>query len=262
MRTEPVLDRTLSQGDTAPAATLLLDCFARFYEEVARIKSAANRGTLSDELAEDGIKPLLPADMARAASTRLQELLHTQGRAMQQRCTQAELRLYAIARYVMVVVADETFILNLDWPAQTPWLEMLLEYRLFQSRLAGRRFFELADQLLKGSAQSDLHRDLAACFLMALQLGFKGMHRGPQGEAALDALRQRLHSFVQAGNLTAAPHLFAQAYDHTQTTHLDVRVAPLRRWSVWAGWFAVGFVLLSSAIWLWMTRVLVSAGVA
>ncbi len=136
---------------------------------------------------------------------------------------------------------------------------MLLEYRVFQSRLAGRRFFELAEQLLLGSAHSDLHRDLASCFLMALQLGFKGMHRGPQGETAINALRQRLHSFVQAGELSVAPQLFAQAYAQAPAGSLDVRVAPLRRWSVWAGWFAVGFGVLSSVIWAWMTRFLVIA---
>lgn len=235
----------------------LLSCLAQFYEEVARIRQESARGSLQRYLGIAGTAPAEPAELARCASLRLADLLSGQSRDIQASASEAQQRAWTVASYVMVVLADEIMLLELDWPAQDAWLEVLLEHRQFGSRQAGRRFFDMAEQVLAVTSRSELHRDLAACFLLALQLGFKGMHRGARGQVFLDTLRLRLHRFVNGRRADPGEHLFGQAYDHTVKSGADARVAPLRPWLRLAGWYAIGFALLSSALWLWLVQPLV-----
>ena len=245
----------MATPDTGPATSLLLSQFAGFYEEVARIKQQATRGTLGDYLAQGGPPPSNPEALARATSARLAELMLTQRHSLRQRGTEAQLRLHGQASYLMAALADEVFIFELVWPAQQAWLSVLLEHRLFGSRLAGRRFFEQAQQVLASPTRDALSCDLACCFLLALQLGFKGMYRGDQGVAPLEALRLRLWRFVNGHSPPAyAPVLFPQAYAHTVCTHADPRLAPMAPWLRAARWWALGFLMLSSLLWLWLVQ--------
>lgn len=246
---------------------LLLGCFAAFYEEVARIKQHAVHGDLPDYLAQAGQPPgngataqalAAPDALARAARARLLDVLGAQRLEMRRHGTEAQQRLYTQAVYVMVALADEIFIFDLAWPAQQAWLAMLLEHRLFTSRLAGRRFFEQAEAVLQSSARDALQCDLASCFLLALQLGFKGMHRGPQGVTRLEALRHRLWRFANGSAPPVyAPVLFPQAYAHTVVSSRDERIAPLKPWRQAARWWAFSFLVVSSALWLWLARPLI-----
>lgn len=240
----------------------LLSCFAQFYEEVARVRQESERGSLQAYLGVSGAAPVEPAELAGRVSLRLADLLAGQARDMRATASEAQQRAYTAASYVMVVLADEIFILELSWPAQDAWLEVLLEHRQFGSRQAGRRFFDMAEQVLAVVSRSNLHRDLAACFLLALQLGFKGMHRGSQGQLFLDTLRQRLYRFVNGRPAEPDGRLFVQAYEHTVKSTADARVAPLRPWWRLAMGYAFCFVLVSSALWLWLIQPLVKvAGV-
>lgn len=245
----------MAMPDTVVQPAVLLGLFADFYEEVAQVKQQAAAGTLADYLTQGGIKPATPEEQARAVSARLAELLLAQNRRMRQHGTEAQLRLHGIAIYVMAALADEIFIFELDWPARDTWLTALLEHRLFGTRLAGRYFFEKADQILAGGSHDTLQRDLGSCFLLALQLGFKGMHRGAQGAARLDALRLRLWRFVNGSSPPDyAPVLFPQAYEHTVVSQRDERIAPIAPWLRAARWWAFSFLLLSSLLWLWLVR--------
>lgn len=235
----------------------LLSCFAQFYEEVARVRQESERESLQAYLGISGVAPAEPAELAGRVSLRLADLLASQAREMRATASEAQQRAYAAASYVMVVLADEVFILELSWPAQDAWLEVLLEHRQFGSRQAGRRFFDMAEQVLAVVDRTNLHRDLAACFLLALQLGFKGMHRGAQGQMFLDTLRQRLHRFVNGRAEEPGAPLFLQSYEHTVKSTADARVAPLRPWARLAVFYVLGFLLMSSVLWLWMIQPLV-----
>ncbi|MBA3774463.1 MAG: DotU family type IV/VI secretion system protein [Ramlibacter sp.] len=246
---------------TAGSPALLLGLFADFYEEVARIKQHSLAGTLPDYLADGAHKPATPQEQARAVSARLAGLLLEQNRRMRQHGTQAQLRLHGVASYVMAALADEIFIFELDWAARQAWLSALLEHRLFGSRLAGRRFFEQAEQILATNTREVLQCDLASCFLLAVQLGFKGMNRGAQGAPKLDALRQRLWRFVNGSSPAEyAPVLFPQAYAHTVVSLRDERIAPIAPWLRAAGWWSAGFLAVSSILWLWLVQPLVRLG--
>jgi len=240
--------------DLASSPYFLLGCFADFYEEVASIKLAFAQGRLSSYLAVgDETPPTRAADLAARVSARLEALLRQQASDVRRRGSVAQTKLHLLAQYVMASMADEIFILELDWPGREAWLQQLLEYKLFRSHDAGRRFFSYADQLLHTHNRSVLHADLASVFLLALQLGFKGQHRGDAGgvgDAALRSYRQRLYQFSNARERDgAAQTAFAQAYRHRMVGTKDERLAPLSRWYV-AGQIALAvWVAASTVVW-------------
>ncbi|WP_148716418.1 DotU family type IV/VI secretion system protein [Chitinolyticbacter meiyuanensis] len=241
-------------ADPAQASHFLLGCFAEFYEEVASIKLANEQGRLPGYLAVgDEPPPTRGVDLAARVSARLMEVLGRQTRRVRENGSDADGRAYAIAQYVMAALADEIFILELDWPGREPWLHVMLEYKLFRTHNAGRRFFELANKLLQTRAgtRNLLHVDLAAVFLLALQLGFKGQYRGRHWDAALKALRQKLHRFVEGRSQERDDgHLFWQAYEHTQRGE-DKRLAPLRPWLIALAIAAGIYLVASKALWFW-----------
>ncbi len=241
--------------DTAQPHALLLGLFAEFYEELARIKQQIERGALPDYLSDGGPVPLTPQALAGAVSARLMALLEEQSRRLTQSGSEAQLRQHHAASYVMAALADEALLFDLAWPGQNAWLSVLLEHRLCGSRLAGRRFFEQAEALLASPTRDTLQRDLASCFLLALQLGFKGMHRSTRGATALDPLRERLWRFVNGNSAPAyAAQLFPQALTHTLVSAHDPRIAPTAPWLRAAQAWGWGFVLLSSLLWLWLVQ--------
>lgn len=235
-----------------PAPLPLLGFFAEFHDEVARIRKEAAAGTLARYLAAaGGSPPGTPEELAGAVSERLANLLRELHRRMRSRATEAQARTCGTASYAMAALADEIFIFELDWPGRGAWLSCLLEQRLFASRNAGRRFFDCAGEVLAAPVRDPLQCDLAACFLLALQLGFRGMHRGPAGAPDIDALRGRLWRFVHGSPARAWPEtLFPEAGEHTVISGHDERIAPIAPWLRAARWWATGFVIASSLLWL------------
>lgn len=247
----PDVAAAVRQAGTASAPGFLLACFAGFYEEVASIKLSFEQRRTPRWLATTDGKPLPGAEMAARVSAHLEAFLRQQAADVRTHGSVAETKMHAIAQYAMAAVADEIFILELDWPGREAWLGVLLEERLFRSRNAGTRFFELSSQLLHTHSRSALNADAAAVFLLALQLGFKGQYRGPEGEAALRACRRELYRFSQANvrDDTERP-AFEQAYQHRVSGPRDERLAPLSRWKV-AGLVALAAYLAgSTVVWL------------
>ncbi len=268
------------------AENFLLEGFVRAWEEVAALRQAHAEGRLDAYLgdarmtdgraadpgapaggAEDaesagtdsagkelggkelGGKELGGKEMARRLSARLALLLEAQARNARDFGSDEQRRQHRIALYATTALIDEIFLMELDWPGREAWLDVLLEYRFFRTRVAGQRFFELAEQRLLGEGGGPAQADLAAIFLLALKLGFKGAHRGALGEEKLRALRARLLKRARQGQ--AAPdggHLFPQAYQF-QVPGKDARLAPLRPWLRAGALALAAYVLLSSAIW-------------
>ncbi len=249
------MNPSLQAPDAAQPHALLLGLFAEFYEELVRIKQQAQRGTLPDYLCDGGIAPVTPQALAGAVSARLLAVLAGQHRQLEQRGSEAQLSQYRAVSYVMAALADEVLLFDLDWAGQSAWLSVLLEHRLCGSRLAGRRFFEQAEALLASPARNTLQCDLASCYLLALQLGFKGMHRSVRSAADLDPLRERLWRFVNGSSPPDyASQLFPQAHAHTLVSAQDARIAPTAPWLRAAQAWVCGFVVLSSLLWLWLVQ--------
>lgn len=100
---------------------------------------------------------------------------------------------YFEAQYVMATFADDVFI-HLNWEGKRAWTSNLLEVALFQSHVAGEMFFEKLDRLLRDRDPAD--KGLAAVYLSALSLGFRGKYHGLNDHGRLRRYRQELFAFV------------------------------------------------------------------
>ena len=238
--------------DEAPRSDFLIGLFAEFYEEVVGIKLASRDGRLPLYLAQgERTEGLSGVELAAMASRRLYGKLARQARAVRADATEQELKAYLEAQYIMAALADEIFILELDWSGRTHWLNYLLEAALFRTHCAGRQVFAYADQLLRTRAPTSLHIDLASVILITLQLGFKGQYRGEHAEPKLREYRNKLLQFVTARRRSTENQPgFPQAYQHRIAETEDRRIAPLSRW-YWAGGIAVGiYLVISSLVWV------------
>ncbi len=234
------------------AENFLLEGFVRVWEEVAALRQAHAEGRLASYLGagEGDAGEMSGKEMANRLAARLALILEAQARNARDFGNDEQRRRYRVALYATTALIDEILLMELDWPGREAWLDLLLEYRFFRTRVAGQRFFQLVEQLLLKDAGGGVQADLAAVFLLALKLGFKGAHRGASGEEKLRALRARLLKRARQGR--TAPdngHLFPQAYQF-QVPGKDARLAPLRPWLRAGGIALAAYVLLSSAIWL------------
>lgn len=244
-------------GAAAEAETpdnLLLDHFAAFYEEVADIRLAIRAGELSAHLTRKGHPPPTDAmELAAMVSSRLKNRLQAQAREVRDNCTETEQRAHRIAVYVMAALADEVFLLDEQtrWEGREAWLHYLIERALFRTGSSGRDFFKHLDRLLQSRVNDDLHADLASVFLIALQLGFQGQHRGAHGAAALKSYRDRLLRYIHAWRQPAPGEpAFRQAYEHQLAETEEKRLAPLARWYR-GGAIALGvYAAISSFVWI------------
>lgn len=239
-------------ADAPDKPSSLLARFAEFYEEIARLKLAIREGRLPLYLA-GGKEPvaLNGNDLAAMVGQRLKQRLQQQARIVRETGTEAEIEAYRIAQYAMAALADEIFILEVDWPGRAFWQHYVIERALFQSDNAGRDFFLQTDRLLASRVQNALQEDLAAVFLIALQLGFKGQYRGAHGALVLKSYREKLIRFIGAGHgmLRAQPG-FPQAYQYRVSEARGERLAPLARWYRWGALIALTYVVLSTIVWM------------
>lgn len=234
------------------APLFLLARFAEFFDEVVAIKLAIADGRLGAMLAVgDEPPPTDPGDLAARVSARLASTLLAQRNDIARTGTPREMEAYEQALYVMTALTDELFILDIDWPGRDAWMDTLVEHRIFRSRNAGVRVFEMADALLAEPAIDRLQADVAAVMVLALRLGFKGRYRGEHGEPELRRLRARLYRVVERehdGGLQLPT--FPQAGEQTQSGGTPARLAPLSPWYVGAAIALVAYLLVSSAVWL------------
>lgn len=256
-------------------AFFLLSCFAEFYEAVAGIKLAIAEGRLPLLLrVGDQEPPTASADIAAFVSGQLAGVLRKQAARVARERAPGELKAYQIASYAMAALADEIFVLEVAWIGSEAWLDVLLEYKLFKSRCAGRHFFLLAQRLLDTHVRGPLHIDLACVLLMVLQLGFKGQYRGSLLEGELHGLRARLFALLgsdkgndkRKGNgkqtsqgQEALERAFPQAYQNLVLSAEPARLAPLTPWYIAGGVAFLLYIAVSTVLWEHLTSPFIQA---
>lgn len=160
---------------------------------------------------------------------------------------------YFEAQYVMAAFADDVFI-HLDWEGKRAWTSNLLEAALFQSHIAGEVFFDKLDRLLVDRDPAD--KSLAAVYLSALSLGFRGKYHGLNDHGKLRRYRQELFAFVfrHPQDLTSESKI---AFPDTYVKNLrEEKKKKLTNPRVWLAVLAVVFVTylaVSHVIWMRLT---------
>ena len=238
----------------------LMTLFGEFYEEIARVKVAVHEGRLAAYLSSgvanvtvDG-QQMSGNDMAAMLQQRLKMRLQEQAKRVAGAGLQADIDAYRTAQYAMAVLADELFVIDVDWPGRGAWQHYLLEEVLFASSNGGRELFTRLDELLSSRARHSLLEDIAAVYLMTLRLGFQGQYRGSHGAPLLKNYCDRLVRF--AGENTASQEhqpAFAQAYRHRIVGSRDERMAPISRWYTLGAIGAAVYVVISTVVWISLT---------
>lgn len=208
----------------------LLAQLRQFYRELMRVKYALHAG----------LKGLAGAD----TDERQQDpvvLVHHHLKAYLERLYVGATRsggvyspeLYREAQYVMAALADEVLLYMTEWAGRAQWKDNLVEMALFQTRIAGERVFDHIDALIaRGTAAN---ADLAAVYLVALSLGFRGKYRAIRDQTALRQYRRALRQIIERHaplRVEADLPVFADAYAHTLDEGRPVRLPHLRPWMV------------------------------
>jgi len=160
---------------------------------------------------------------------------------------------YFEAQYVMAAFADDVFI-HLDWEGRRAWTSNLLESTLFQSHVAGEMFFEKLDHLLRERDPAD--RSLAAIYLSALSLGFRGKYHGLNDHGKLRRYRHELFTFVfrQPPDLTSdAKVAFPDSYVSNLRKEKRKKLTNPRVWLAVLGFVVVIYLAASHGVWLRLT---------
>jgi type VI secretion system protein ImpK len=160
---------------------------------------------------------------------------------------------YFEAQYIMAAFADEVFI-HLNWEGKQAWTSNLLESALFQSHVAGEVFFEKLEQLLCERDPAD--KSLAAVYLTALSLGFRGKYHDVNDHGRLSHYRRELFAFAfsQPSDLADESKVaFPDAYVHGLRKEAKRKLTNPRLWVAVLGIVFLSYLLISHGVWLSLT---------
>ncbi|MBI3328204.1 MAG: DotU family type IV/VI secretion system protein [Nitrospinae bacterium] len=231
----------------------LLTQFRDFYREVIRLKQMVKSGTwvaAPTRGTEEG------PDRAMAATAvwqRLLSVLEQQALAARLGAWEYGSEVFKEAQYIMAALADEIFV-HLEWGGKETWNANLLEAKLFGSHVAGTQFFQRLDRLLQN--RDPVYTELAAVYLMALSLGFRGKFWGLDDRGQLNHYRRLLFSFIFRRDpdlLNASKRLFPEAYAYTLEEESGRRLPDPRKWIVMVVLLLVVMGVLSHVVWNHLT---------
>src|SRR5262245_10485147 len=219
--------------------------FRAFWKEVEALRAAALAPAMAP--ADSPAPTTALTHVPTATRERLLMLVKGQQADLARWATGAVLDYYRQAQYVMIAAADEVFV-HLPWSGAAHWRANLLETEYSGTRCAGEAIFTRIDALLARADPKDI--ELAAVYLTALALGFRGRYGdGPDG-GAIDRYKRILYqfSFAKRPDLTDPfRKLLPQCYDATITTGAGKKLRSPRVW-----WWAAAAVLL---LWLAIAQI-------
>lgn len=231
------------------AAHSLLAQLRQFYRELMRVKYAL-RGGAAKSLAggESEERQQDPVVLVHHHLKAYLERLYVGG-------TRAggiySAELYRETQYVMAALADEVLLYMTDWAGRAQWKDNLIEMALFQTRIAGERVFDHIDALIgRGTAAN---ADLAAVYLVALSLGFRGKYRAIHDQTALRQYRHALRQIIERHaplRLAGELPVFADAYAHTLDEERPVRLPHLRPWIVAIVVVLAAYLAAQHVVWV------------
>jgi len=228
--------------------------FRSFWKEVEALRAVA----LSPAMAPVGTAAAMATTTALThvpTATRERLLIHLKGQQadLARWASGAVLDYYRQAQYVMIAAADEVFV-RLPWSGAAHWGANLLETEHFGTRCAGEAVFDRVDKLLERSDPKDV--ELAAVYLTALALGFRGRYGDGDDRGSIDRYKQQLYQFIfsKRPDLTDPfRKLLPQCYDATITTGAGRKLRSPRVW--W--WAAAGviavWIVISQLVWMNLT---------
>ncbi|MDR3224002.1 MAG: DotU family type IV/VI secretion system protein [Holosporales bacterium] len=157
------------------------------------------------------------------------------------------------AKYIMAVFTDEIF-LNLKWKGARYWRFTLLEKQIFQTEVAGDKFFSILDEVIV-----DINNEeMSFLYLMVLSLGFKGRYRGvDNGESQISWYKDRLYSILNSKParlfFPGRSHMISSCYEYTNTEKGESYLPDARFWSWCITSVVFLYILISYIAWCGIT---------
>lgn len=230
--------------------SFIIQDFMAFYGEVISARERALSGELP--LAQRLELPLsadMTGPLVEYLSNTLTSRLESQMAAAVQMGGDLAASIYQEAQYIMAALGDEVF-LTLEWPGRILWESYLLEQRLFDTQVAGTKFYENLDAFLT-------HRDpyrvnLGALYFFALALGFRGQYIDENDHGTIQRYKSVLFDYVygQPPALLQGKRLLCpEAYSFTQTGGTLRFLPSPRTWYLYFGMMVIAFFIGSSALW-------------
>lgn len=245
----------------------LVEQYRSFFTEVLRIKAdiEARSGQLPPEayglpgqeeeeertiIGQFQLDPSKEAICAAANRIR-QELIDRMRRVAHEtgmRREEYEQKRFQEIFYIMAAAADEVFV-NLSWVGRDFWSTHLLEEELFQSHNAGIRFFAALESLLRDRDASRV--EVAAVYLIALSLGFRGRYRNIGDEERIEYYRLQLFAFLfhRDPGLPEGLCLLPQAYAYRIDQPPEQQFPRIRPWLYGIGAVLLAYIAVAHLVW-------------
>ncbi|MDR2074728.1 MAG: DotU family type IV/VI secretion system protein [Holosporales bacterium] len=159
------------------------------------------------------------------------------------------------AKYIMAILTDEIFI-NMRWDGAKFWRFSLLEKQMFNSEVAGEKFFSLLDELLDD--MNSANQEIAFLYLMALSLGFKGRYKDAENSNEYiswykDKLYSMLHNKSSRLFYPGRSRLIESCYDNTITEDAKQSLPDTRFWGMVVMGVVVAYLVVSYVVWFGIT---------
>jgi type VI secretion system protein ImpK len=123
------------------------------------------------------------------------ELLKSfQERALRYRYSE---KIINVAKFGLAAFVDETVLTN-DFPLKHEWEKNPLQLEFFGEQLAGVKFFEKLEAMLK---QIDVTADAVEVYYVCMLLGFKGKYAIYEQEKLLATMQTTANALVKAGKI-------------------------------------------------------------
>ncbi|MBF0225356.1 MAG: DotU family type IV/VI secretion system protein [Desulfobacterales bacterium] len=154
---------------------------------------------------------------------------------------------YKEAQYIMAGLCDEVF-LQMEWAGKKDWKNNLLEFKLFGTNVAGEKFFQKLDYLLKNRDPSN--NEIGAIYFHAISMGFRGKYRNLDDHGQLAYYRNQLFNFIFHKNpdlIHENKYLCPDAYTYTLDQGEIKEFPYLRNW-IWVIMFLIVFFVISSSL--------------
>lgn len=221
----------------------------QFYQQIALVKQWIVNDQL--ELEAKAILKLqhMPSneEMATAVSLKLSHWLGQMRLYWQDKLTAKQGVILNQACFAMVALADELFILELDWVGQEHWHQVLLEERFYESCSAGGTFYRTLDTLLANGKYEPLEVQLSAVYLLVLRLGFSGCYR--DDEATLKDYRNKLFKIIVQHQSIFDTLIHPKAYEHCLVSKYEQRLAPISNWYRGTVYGVIGYLFIGAVAW-------------
>jgi type VI secretion system protein ImpK len=106
-------------------------------------------------------------------------------------------KIIQVSKFGLAAFVDET-VLTANFPLRNDWEKNPLQLELFGEQLAGNKFFEKLEAMLK---QIDVTADAVEVYYFCMLLGFKGRYAVYEQEKLLATMQETANALVKAGRI-------------------------------------------------------------